>query len=107
MQALKEQGDQNRAPQIQFKTRALRRFTIGQTCYRLVLKVSISDNGPGISADFIQSIFDPMVSGRAEGTGLGLSITQNIISQHAGLVECHSRPGETCFNILIPLDSNS
>jgi two-component system nitrogen regulation sensor histidine kinase GlnL len=107
MQALKEQNTENHIPQIQFKTRTLRRFTIGQTCHRLVLNVCISDNGPGISSHLIQSIFDPMVSGRAEGTGLGLSITQNIISQHAGLVECQSQPGETCFNILIPLGSSS
>jgi two-component system nitrogen regulation sensor histidine kinase GlnL len=45
-----------------------------------------------------------MVSGRADGTGLGLAITQNIISQHQGLIECESHPGHTVFSIFLPLE---
>jgi two-component system nitrogen regulation sensor histidine kinase GlnL len=45
-----------------------------------------------------------MISGRADGTGLGLSIAQALISQHGGLVECQSRPGETVFTLLLPLE---
>jgi two-component system nitrogen regulation sensor histidine kinase GlnL len=51
----------------------------------------------------IDSIFYPMISGRAEGTGLGLSIAHSIITQHQGLIECESRPGTTCFTVLLPL----
>ena len=51
----------------------------------------------------IDSIFYPMISGRAEGTGLGLSITHSIINQHQGLIECESRPGATCFTVLLPV----
>ena len=45
-----------------------------------------------------------MGSGRPEGTGLGLSITQNIISQHQGLIECESKPGRTVFTMFLPLE---
>ncbi|EMP53995.1 signal transduction histidine kinase, nitrogen specific, NtrB [Marinobacter santoriniensis NKSG1] len=94
-------------PTITFRTRALRQFTIGHRRYRLVCRVDIIDNGPGIPPDLLQNIFYPMISGRASGTGLGLSITQSIIGQHHGLVECESEPGQTDFIIFLPLEENS
>ncbi|HEX6590402.1 MAG TPA: ATP-binding protein, partial [Moraxellaceae bacterium] len=45
-----------------------------------------------------------MVSGRANGTGLGLSIAQDIVHQYQGLIECDSRPGQTTFSILLPVE---
>ncbi|OEY66579.1 nitrogen regulation protein NR(II) [Marinobacter sp. X15-166B] len=91
-------------PTITFRTRALRQFTIGHTPHRLVCRIDIIDNGPGIPAALLQNIFYPMISGRAQGTGLGLAITQSIIGQHRGLVECESVPGETDFMIFLPLE---
>ena len=91
-------------PTIIFRTRVLRQFTIGQKRHRLVCRVDILDNGPGIPPDLLQNIFYPMISGRANGTGLGLSITQSIIGQHHGLVECESEPGSTDFIIFLPLE---
>jgi two-component system nitrogen regulation sensor histidine kinase GlnL len=91
-------------PQIDIKTRPLRQLTIGHMRYRLVARIDITDNGPGIPEELQKNIFYPMVSGRAQGTGLGLSITQNIISRHHGLVECDSEPGSTNFIIFIPLE---
>ncbi len=96
--------DPENRPTIIFRTRPLRQFTIGQTLHRLVIRIDIIDNGPGIPAALLNSIFYPMVSGRPEGSGLGLSITQSIISQHQGLVECESKPGNTNFIIYIPLE---
>lgn len=93
-------------PTITFRTRALRQFTIGHKRYRLVCRVDVIDNGPGIPPDLLQNIFYPMISGRASGTGLGLSITQSIIGQHHGLVECESEPGKTDFIIFLPLEEN-
>jgi two-component system nitrogen regulation sensor histidine kinase GlnL len=90
--------------QISLKTRAVRRFTIGHTCHRLVCCVSISDNGPGINADLKEDIFFPLVTHRAQGTGLGLSIAQSLIQQHQGLIECDSQNGQTCFNIYLPME---
>ncbi|WP_336368427.1 nitrogen regulation protein NR(II) [Marinobacter sp. C2H3] len=91
-------------PTITFRTRALRQFTIGHRRHRLVCRVDVTDNGPGIPPDLLQNIFYPMISGRATGTGLGLSITQSIIGQHHGLVECESEPGRTDFIIFLPLE---
>lgn len=95
-------GDEQ--PTITFRTRALRQFTIGHKRHRLVCRVDVIDNGPGIPPDLLQNVFYPMISGRASGTGLGLSITQSIIGQHHGLVECESEPGKTDFIIFLPLE---
>ncbi len=91
-------------PTITLRTRALRQFTIGHKRHRLICRVDVIDNGPGIQPDLLQNIFYPMISGRASGTGLGLSITQSIIGQHRGLVECESEPGRTDFIIFLPLE---
>lgn len=104
MQALLENQQPQESPRITFRTRPLRQFTIGSMRHRLVARIDIVDNGPGIPADMLETIFYPMVSGRASGTGLGLSIAQDIISQYHGLIECESRPGQTVFSILLPLE---
>jgi two-component system, NtrC family, nitrogen regulation sensor histidine kinase GlnL len=103
MQAIGSQNDL-RLGRITLRTRALRQFTIGHCRHRLVTKIEIIDNGPGIPVELQETIFYPMVSGRADGTGLGLAITQNIISQHQGLIECESHPGHTAFSIFLPLE---
>ncbi|RLU02447.1 MAG: PAS domain-containing protein, partial [Ketobacter sp.] len=91
-QALTEDEVQEN-PIIILRTRALRQFTIGHIRHRLILLVEIEDNGPGIAKEMQETMFYPMISGRASGTGLGLSISQSIINQHHGLVECESNPG--------------
>jgi two-component system nitrogen regulation sensor histidine kinase GlnL len=90
---------------IRLRTRTLRQFTIGQKRYRLVLRLDIEDNGPGIPPELMETIFYPLVTGQAEGTGLGLSISQSLVNLHGGLIECESRPGETLFTLLLPLES--
>ena len=106
LQALSAQSDL-RLGRISLRTRTLRQFTIGHTRHRLVVKMEIIDNGPGIPPELQETIFYPMVSGRPDGTGLGLAITQNIISQHQGLIECESHPGHTVFSIFLPLDQGA
>ena len=102
MQAIMSVSD-GRPGQITLRTRTLRQFTIGPRRHRLVCRLEITDNGPGIAPQILDSIFYPMVSGRAEGTGLGLSITQSIITRHHGLIECDSTPGHTTFTLFLPL----
>lgn len=91
------------AGDITLRTRIQRQATINQQRYKLAVRIDIVDNGPGIPADMLESIFYPMVTGRPEGTGLGLSIAQSLINQHQGLIECTSRPGQTIFTLLLPL----
>lgn len=88
---------------ITLRTRALRQFTIGHIRHKLVCRVDVIDNGPGIPEDAIESIFYPMVSHRPEGTGLGLSIAQTLIQQHDGIIMCESQPGHTVFSVLLPV----
>ncbi len=91
---------------ITLRSRALRQFTIGSTRHRLVCRIDIEDNGPGVPSDMLQSIFMPMVTGRPEGTGLGLTIAQSIIARHGGMLECTSKPGCTRFTLYLPMEMN-
>ena len=91
--------------EIILRSRSQRQFTVGAKLHRLVCRIDIIDNGPGIPADLIPAVFAPMVTGRADGTGLGLSIAQSIISLHGGALECDSRPGETRFTFYLPMDT--
>ncbi|TXS93868.1 nitrogen regulation protein NR(II) [Parahaliea maris] len=93
--------------EICLRTRSRRQFTIGSIRHRLVCRIDITDNGPGIPEELQQSIFVPMVTGRADGTGLGLSIAQSIISRHGGLLECRSEPGCTRFTIYLPMEQQN
>ena len=102
VQALQEANVEQ--ARICLRTRAIRQFTLGNERHRLVCQLVVSDNGPGIPEALQETMFFPMISGRAEGTGLGLSIAQSIIHQHRGLVECQSQPGQTQFIIYFPLD---
>ncbi len=87
---------------VQFRTRALTNFAIGASRHKLVLSIEIEDDGPGVAADLAESIFYPLVTGRADGTGLGLSISQDLVSRHGGLIEYQSRPGKTIFTVHLP-----
>ena len=71
------------------------------------VKISIRDDGMGMSPEVRDHIFEPFFTTRSvgEGTGLGLSISYSIIEEHAGTVEVTSEPGEgTVFIITLPLN---
>ncbi len=93
-------------PILQFKTRIVRQFTLHHHTHKLVLRMDIIDNGPGISADIQQKMFYPMISGRAEGSGLGLAISQSIISQFGGIIEFENLLQGAVFSIYLPLTTN-
>lgn len=86
------------------RTRVQRQCSIGHKRHRLVARIDIVDDGPGISAELLEPIFMPMITTRNDGSGLGLPIAQNLINRHDGLIECSSRPGETVFTILLPVE---
>ena len=67
--------------------------------------IDIEDNGPGISKDIQDKIFDPFFSTKepGKGTGLGLSVSYGIIREHDGEIRVHSTPGHGArFTIIIP-----
>jgi signal transduction histidine kinase len=67
--------------------------------------VEISDNGPGIPADVLPHIFEPFFTtkGVGQGTGLGLDTVQRIVKKHQGDINVNSRPGQTVFQVFLPL----
>ena len=70
--------------------------------HSMPIQVEVMDNGPGVSEDIRDEIFDPFVSGRNNGTGLGLALTSKIISDHNGLISLDTKPGNTVFRISLP-----
>jgi two-component system nitrogen regulation sensor histidine kinase GlnL len=107
VQALDSPSVDHDLGKIILRTRVLRHTTIGNNMHRLVAQVDIEDNGPGIPTRITDTLFYPMISGRADGSGLGLSIAQSIINQHGGIIECDSKPGFTIFSITIPLSDGN
>lgn len=68
----------------------------------------IMDNGPGISAEDIGSIFDPFVTHKENGTGLGLAIARRIITAHKGSLNVESTPGKgSVFTVTLPVQQDT
>jgi len=69
--------------------------------------VEIADNGPGTPAEVKSRIFDPFFTtkGVGEGTGLGLDIVNRIVKSARGQVNVISSPGDTRFQIRIPIQA--
>lgn len=67
--------------------------------------VKITDTGPGIPPDIQAKIFDPYFTTKdqGEGSGLGLGIAQQIVERHHGEIRVNSQPGQTSFEVLLPL----
>jgi signal transduction histidine kinase len=67
--------------------------------------VEIGDNGPGISPEVEAHIFEPFFTtkGVGEGTGLGLDTVQRIVRKHKGTIQVESEPGNTRFQVYLPL----
>jgi PAS domain S-box-containing protein len=67
------------------------------------VRVTIGDTGPGIPADVLPRVFEPLFTTRNFGAGLGLPITRQIIEQHGGTIAIESPPeGGTTVTILLP-----
>lgn len=100
------EGDEPIKGEIIIRTRAVNNFTISSKVHKLIAKIDIIDNGPGIDESMSESLFLPMITGRKEGTGLGLPIAQSLINLNGGLIEWQSRPGKTQFTVLLPITDN-
>src|SRR6202042_2553559 len=93
------------APRLVLRTRVASNVSVGAHRHRLVASIQFEDNGPGVLNEIRETIFYPLVSGRADGSGLGLGIAQDLVSRHGGLIEFDSAPGRTIFVISLPMDS--
>jgi signal transduction histidine kinase len=73
-----------------------------------VLRISVSDNGPGIPADVAPSVFRPFFTTKAHGTGLGLALVQKIIVTHNGRVSVVNEDGGGArFVVTLPVASGT
>jgi signal transduction histidine kinase len=68
--------------------------------------VEIRDTGSGIPADLKSRIFEPFFTTKpvGEGTGLGLDTVARIVRKHRGNIRFESKPGDTCFQVRLPLE---
>ncbi len=67
------------------------------------VRISVIDQGPGISEKELKKIFDPFYTTKKKGSGLGLSSAYSIVKRHGGIIDVESRKGEgSTFAILLP-----
>jgi two-component system sensor histidine kinase FlrB len=67
-----------------------------------MLMITISDQGPGIPKEILNSLFEPFATTSANGTGLGLSIAKNTIEAHRGTISAESTNDGAVFKIKLP-----
>ena len=69
------------------------------------IQAEVIDSGPGIPPEVKTHLFEPFFTtkGVGEGTGLGLDTVNRIVRQHRGQVRVESRPGETRFQVVLPI----
>jgi signal transduction histidine kinase len=66
------------------------------------IMLQIANNGPMISEEMLQTIFEPFVTTKKLGTGLGLFVCKEIIEKHKGTLTCQSTTEKTVFTIILP-----
>ena len=71
------------------------------------VRVEVCDTGPGVPEELHQRIFDPFFTTKpvGEGTGLGLDLAARIVDKHAGTIWLESKPGDTRFVVILPLEA--
>jgi signal transduction histidine kinase len=73
-----------------------------------VVVVDITDDGPGMSLEVTDRIFDPFYTTKPQGSGLGLPIVRKIVDAHDGRIDVKSAPGRgTRFRVTLPVASAS
>ena len=68
--------------------------------------IEIRDNGAGIPPEIQPHIFEPFYTtkGVGDGTGLGLDAVSRIVRKHRGNIRFETKPGDTCFQVRLPLE---
>jgi len=68
------------------------------------MSVRVVDDGPGIDPQALPRVFEPFFTmrGAEGGTGLGLALARRIVESLGGALSVESRPGRTCFTVLLP-----
>jgi signal transduction histidine kinase len=75
-----------------------------------LLRIAIEDNGPGIPADIVGKVFDPLFTTKSagKGTGVGLALCNRIVTSHGGTISVQSTPGSGArFVVDLPVSNPS
>lgn len=91
------------AHELLVRTRVEHAPRLGDGGARVALRIDVADDGRGVPAALAATLFEPLVSGRADGTGLGLAIAREVVQEHGGTLDYASRPGATVFTLLLPM----
>lgn len=91
---------------ITLRTRVDHGLRVGTQLRRQVLRIDVIDDGRGIPAAIGETLYQPLVSGRANGTGLGLALAREIAAEHDGELRHSSQPGVTTFTLLLPSETS-
>jgi signal transduction histidine kinase len=68
------------------------------------LVIELEDEGPGVSADIRDRLFDPFVTrGKKGGTGLGLAVSKRFVEEHGGTIELLGEGRGARFRLTLPL----
>ncbi len=80
------------------------RIELDAQCQDSELRVTVRDDGAGISAEHAGRLFQPYFTTKKHGTGLGLFVTRKLVDDHGGQVEFSSIPGQgTRFEVRLPV----
>jgi len=104
--------DKNGAIDIELKEITLQDNELSDTVVQSghYLRMSVSDNGIGMSQNTTDKIFEPYFTTKKQGkgTGLGLSVVYGILKEHGGDIKVYSEMGKgTTFNVYLPLMEKS
>lgn len=89
---------------LTMRTRVEHGVRVGERMQRMALRVDVIDDGAGVPQALRDTLFQPLVSGRADGTGLGLALSREIAREHGGELRYSSRAGQTVFSLYLPLE---
>lgn len=68
------------------------------------IELTVTDTGPGISAEILPRLFEPFASGKQTGLGLGLVVARRIVEEHGGTIQGVNRtPGGARFTVQLPI----
>lgn len=83
-----------------------RRIVIGATRLGDFVRVSVTDNGPGLNGVGSQQLFAPFFSTKPEGMGMGLAICRSIVELHYGVMDAQDAPdGGAMFTFSLPVSA--
>jgi two-component system, NtrC family, nitrogen regulation sensor histidine kinase GlnL len=92
------------AKTITVRTRAEHGVLAGGHVLKRALRIDVDDDGRGVPEELRESLFMPLVSGRADGSGLGLALAQEIAHEHGGWIAFRSRRGHSTFSLTLPAE---